>query len=290
MKEIICDGDSWTFGCEITDPNIAKQYPKNVHPGAYDFLESNDSYRKPKIFSTHLENLLGASVTNLSWPADDNNTILRRTINYITNNYVATNKSTEDLFVIVGWSSPERNSFWYKDDKLSVLFRLWPNVRHFDALPQEEIWKLYIEYLWNKEEYLTRFVYNVMTLQNFCNAHNIKWMCYNSFYQVPNLNVDQWSDLNITEELSELRGKLGGYQYQKTNINERYSESINLLPLWETIDENRFYYKNNKNNTFKSFVEKNNPNDTFNGWHPSPTSHEVWAKELFRYINEFKLF
>lgn len=289
MKEIICDGDSWTFGCEIVDPKLQNEYPSNTHPGEYDFLEENDDYRKPKIFSTHLQNLLDTKVTNLSWPADDNGSILRRTINYITNNYISLGKSTTDLFVIVGWSSPERNSFWYKDEKISRPFRLWPNVKHFDATPQEEIWKLYVQYLWNQEEYITRYVYQVVQFQTFCQAHNIKWMCYNSFYQVPDKNVGDWYDLNISEELIKLKGKIGGYQYQKPDIDTRYNENIDLLPLWDTVDSIRFYKKNSANNTFKSFITKNNHDNAFNGWHPSPSSHEIWAKELVRYINEYKL-
>ena len=121
--EIVCDGDSWVFGCEIADPNIATQYPKTTHPGVYDFLEKNDVYRHPKIFSTHLAKLMDANVVNLSWPADDNGTILRRTLHYITNTYIAENRSTDNLFVIIGWSSPERNSFWYKDDKIDYLIK-----------------------------------------------------------------------------------------------------------------------------------------------------------------------
>ena len=82
--EIICDGDSWVFGSEIADPNIVTRYSSDTHPGVYDFFPENDAYRIPKIFSTHLANLLNIPVTNLSWPADDNGTILRRTINYIS--------------------------------------------------------------------------------------------------------------------------------------------------------------------------------------------------------------
>ena len=82
--KIICDGDSWVFGSEIADPEISKKYPVNTHPGAYDYLEENDNYRIPKIFPTHLGKIMDADVTNLSWPADDNGTIIRRTINYIT--------------------------------------------------------------------------------------------------------------------------------------------------------------------------------------------------------------
>ena len=147
--EIICDGDSWVFGCEIVNPELAKKYGKDVYCGEYDYFEENDEYRIPKIFPTHLGKLMDANIINLSYPADDNGTILNRTITYISNEYLAKNKPTDNLFVIVGWSSPERNVFYYKDDKINMRFRLWPQVKHFDSKAQEEFWKIYVTYLWH---------------------------------------------------------------------------------------------------------------------------------------------
>jgi len=291
--EIICDGDSWTFGCEIADPEIAKRYPADTHPGAYDFLADNDSYRVPKIFSTRLSQLLNRPVTNLSWPADDNGTILRRTINYISQKYLANNLSTENLFVIVGWTSPERNSFWYKDDKLSHLFRLWPQVKHFDAAAQEKFWELYVAYLWNEEEYIPRYVLNVLQLQNFCQANNIKWMCFNSFYQTPNANPDNWQDLKIADEIANISGRIGGHEYhQSTDPLTRKIHNNDYSALWASIDPVRFYKKDYANNTFKSYIEDtaNNIAVPLTGWHPSPEAHAAWASELARYIKENKLY
>ena len=173
--EIVCDGDSWTFGCEITDPIISKKYGgENVHPGTYDYYAENDEYRIPKIWSSFLEENLNAKCYNISWPADDNGTILHRTIDYITTNYLIPKRPTDNLVVIVGWTTPERIFFWYKDDKINYKFKLYPNVPHFDAKGQEEIWKLYVEYLWNKEEYIPRFIMNVLQLQTFCEVNKIK--------------------------------------------------------------------------------------------------------------------
>lgn len=290
--EIICDGDSWVFGCEIVDPELKNQYADDVYVGHYDFEEENDAYRIPKIFPTHLAKLLNADVTNLSWPADDNGSILRRTIEYITSNYIAKGKSTDNLFVMVGWSSPERNSFWYKDDTLSHLFRLWPQVQHFDAPAQEKFWEIYVLYLWNAEEYMTRYVFNVLQLQNFCNQHNIKWMCFNSFYQTPKKTVTEWNDLDVKKELEELRGKVGGYQYQKTSDPlKRLGAITDYANIWDTIDPVRFYKKDQTDSTFKSYIEnpKNKVDPVFNGWHPSPEGHTAWAGELVRYINENNL-
>ena len=291
--EVICDGDSWVFGCEIVDPELSSTYPFSTHPGAYDYLKENDYYRVPKIFPSHLAKLLNVPVTNLSWPADDNGTILRRTINYISQKYLANNLSTEKLFVIIGWTSPERNSFWYKDNKLSHLFRLWPQVEHFDAPAQKSFWELYVTYLWNEEEYIPRYVLNVLQLQNFCQSNNIKWMCFNSFYQTPNANPWDWQDLKITDEVSRLQGKIGAHVYQQsTNPLDRKTHSNDYSALWNSIDSVRFYKKDHINNTFKSYIEdtNNSVSTPLTGWHPSPEGHEAWAKELVRYIKEHKLY
>ena len=290
--EIICDGDSWVFGCEIVDPEIQSRFSADVHPGYYDFEAENDAYRIPRIFSTHLAEIMNAKVTNLSWPADDNGSILRRTIEYVTSEYLATGRSTDNLLVIVGWSSPERNSFWYKDEKISQPFRLWPQVAHFDAPAQQRFWELYVTYLWNPEEYMTRYVFNVLQLQNFCNQHGIKWLCFNSFYQTPKESVAYWNDLDVRSELVQLRGRAGGYQYQQsTDPLHRRGRVNDYVNIWDTIDPVRFYRKDQPGSTFKSYVEDpaNLVDPVLCGWHPSPEAHRAWAAELARYIEAHNL-
>jgi hypothetical protein len=284
---IICDGDSWVFGCEIVDPELASTYSANTHPGVYDYLSANDKFRIPRIFSTHLSHLLNSEVINLSWPADGNGSIIQRTINFIIKHYISKGIPTDNLFVIIGWSSPERNLLWYKDDKISMPFRLSPQVPNHNIGEQAEIWKLYVTYLWNTEEYIPRFVRDVSYLQNFCNTYKIKWMCFNSFYQSPKSGVESWKDLDLSTLLSDLNGKLSSYQYHSTNNPlSRHTDHIDYKPLWDTIDCVRFYNKDRPNNTFKSYIESIEELDKkrFNGWHPSPESHKVWAEELVRYI------
>jgi hypothetical protein len=286
--EIITDGDSWVFGCEIVDPKIVENYPKGTYAGSFDYYENNDNYRVPRIFPTFLSKKLNAKVTNLAWPADDNGSILNRTMIYITKEYLAKNKSVDNLFVIIGWSSPERNVFFYKDEftNFSMRFRLWPQVKHFDSKAQEDFWNIYVQYLWNSEEYMPRYVMNVLQFQNFCKVHNIKWMCFNSFYQTPNQNIMDWKDLNVREELMKINS--GGAQYHKSTDpdNTRRNLQFKYTELWDTVDPIRFYKKDKEQNTFYSFIKKFNTDKMFNGWHPSPEAHELWADELCRYINE----
>jgi hypothetical protein len=68
----------------------------------------------------------------------------------------------------------------------------------------------------------------------------------------------------------------------------RYYQFI-YTDLWDTVDPIRFYKKDQPNNTFNSFIKKSDANPVLYGWHPSPESHELWAKELVRYINENNL-
>jgi len=288
-KTLIVNGDSWTFGSEILNPTLDRISDVVTEQ---DYFENNDSYRIPRIYSTHLSKLIDADLVNLSWPADDNKTILNRTISYICKHYIETKKSTEDLFVIVGWTSPERNSFWWKDDKINQQFRVWPHVQHFDTPLQETFWKIYVDSMWNEEEYIPRFIMDVLTFQNFCNQHNIKWLCFNSFSAESKSkeHFGNWKDLDIRKSLNNHTKYVGGHPHYKSGVSGRVDHSLNYLRVWNTIDDIRFYKKDQKNHTFKSFItSKVDEKDRWYGIHPSPHSHKIWAEELYNYIVENNL-
>lgn len=284
---IICDGDSWVFGSEIVNPQISNRYSSNIHPGEYDWIDENNSYRLSKIFSTHIANHFNANLINLAWSADDNNTILNRIITYVTTNYISKKISTDNLFLLVGWSSPERNSFWYKDDELSYKLRIWPSIQNLQKENQKEFWNYYVEYLWNKEEYLPRHIMNILQFENFCKVNNIKWLSFNSFYQNVGTSIEDWKDVNIKKELHSLELTNHPYHTNQTHNREYYKQEY--ISIWDSIDDVRFYKKNEINNTFKSFMELNNPKNPYSGWHPSIESHKLWADELVNYIKKYNL-
>lgn len=281
MKQLICNGDSWVFGSELVDPELVKKYPENVHTGNFDHLEENDSYRIPRIFSSKLANLMDAESINLSWPADDNSSISDRTIDYITKNYLVKGIDTSELFVVIGWSSPERVRFWYKDDNLSMRYIIWPSLEWHDSPEQKKIWELYVSYLWNKEEYMPRFVDTVLKTQNFFKANNIKYIMFNSFYQGggSGCSHDISADINIDKELESINW---GYveQHNTTRISHLYDHRA----VWKTVDTTRYYHKDLEKNSFRSFITDRLSNP-LSGWHPSEEGHTIWAQELYRYIN-----
>jgi len=288
---LICDGDSWTFGSEIADPALVAKHPADKHVTSFDWSAPNDAYRKVRIYPHFLGQLLNAEkVTNLAWPADDNLTILRRTMSYITNNYINKNVSTENILVVVGWSSPERTHFWFKEGNFNYVFRLRPNYDgNFETPGQEEFWKLYVQYIWNPEQYVADYIFILQQFQNFCKVHNISWLCFNAFYQVPQKGISQWQDFDCKKEIENISKRNFRYQVIEDNIPQRSYEMYNYLNLWDQIDPIRFYKKDKHKNSFKSFAFDLNGHAAFNGLHPNEKSHQLWAKELYNYIKEHKV-
>ena len=103
IKLIICDGDSWTAG-DIVDPELFGDNLSEVdHP-------DNDQYRLPRVWPHKLGNSLGIDVLNTSYSGSSNDSIVRRVLRNTLEQLETYN--SEELFVIVGWSSPERKDFF----------------------------------------------------------------------------------------------------------------------------------------------------------------------------------
>lgn len=286
---IVYNGDSWTFGSEVTDPALIKKHP-NIPKFSYDFTPENDAYRTLNIYPKKLSDKLNAEAINLAWPGDDNKTILRRTIDFVTRNYLIEQKPTDNLFLIIGWTSPERTSFWYKDEKVNYNFRLLPQNRHFESVGQEEFWKTYVSYIWNPEEYLTNFAIDILMFQNFCISHNIKYLSFNAFYQLPNTSIKDWPDINLYDELNKMDT---GFHYFSQNLNnvKREYTKVRYQDIWKLVDRVRFYKKDLSNSTFKSFISSKQYDfdKVFADIHPNENGHNIWAEELFNYIKENNL-
>lgn len=286
--DLILGGDSWIFGSEIVDPELVLKNP-NRHPGEYDSLEENDAYREPRVFPALLGKKLKAkNVVSTAWPADDNASICNRVIDYITANYISQGKSTKDIFAVIGWSSPERARFWFKNENESRRYIIWPSLDWHDFPEQQRIWELYVMYLWNREEYIPRFIQTVLRFQNFCNEHKIKWLCFNSFYQGGGSGCSQplGNDIIISEEIQIMDPE--GYGYIK---NGQRNTGVNLFDwqkLWDTVDPVRYYCKDQEENSWKSFIHKHLENP-LSGWHPSEQGHQLWADEIYKYITVNKL-
>jgi len=273
MKKLIVAGDSWTYGSEIRDPDL----PESIK----DWDAPNDAYRLPRIWPTKLGKMLGIEeeVINLSYPASSNDGIMRRTIAWITQEYIAKNKDTSELFVVIGLTSPERRDFFYRDrDKIDDpkhdrwWFTLWPMWTH--KYPQPTISKfaeLYSTYMWNPEEYIHRYLNQIYYLQLFFEKYNIKYLFFQSFYQYKDMCIKDWRD--------------GPY-------NRHYNGQPDQI-LWELIDSTRFMHKNEDMHSFHNYIKTKdtspNNKDAFIIMHPSELAHTWWAEHVYEYCTKNNL-
>jgi hypothetical protein len=285
---IIASGDSWTYGSELVATDIKKRYPDSVHPGEYDYLQENDEYRISNVYLIHLGKLFNANTINLSFSGLDNSTIFKNIITYVTSNYIINNKPTDDLLLIVGLTTPERRAFWYKDDKISQPFIVRP---HWWGFPETDGRKVinesYIAYLNNPEEFYPNYIMEIFNFQNFCKTYNLKWIIFNAFFESYYGAPIDWIDANIIEELKNINKWV--VDFNTTPIINREFYKYDYIDLWNTIDDKRFYKKNEKNFTFKSFISQANLKKPFNNWHPSEEAHEAWGNELYSYITKNNL-
>lgn len=272
---LLTAGDSWTFGSEIKDSSL----PDTVS----DWDPENNAFRIPKIWPTLLSQKLNCTDhTNISYPASSNDRIVRHTISWITENYLHDKKDTSDLFVIVGFTSPERKDFYYRDpvENHHGWTTIWPNQTNheYHQRGMQGFFDNYRMYLWNEEEYLNRYVQQVTQLQNFFTVHGIKHYFFQAFYNVDDTGIKQWVDSNYINSENE--------KMEVGESDPRWHFHYNNQPdgwIWEQVNAERFYGYNKAPHTCHSFITQNaNGREVIGGMHPNAHGHALWAAELWQ--------
>ena len=273
-------GDSWSFGSEIRNPDLSV--------GIKDWDIKNNSYRIPRIWPTLLANKLGAKLVNLSYPAASNDRIVRLTESWLYENYISQNKSTDELKVIIGWTSPERKDFFYTDPHHKSTpnwTTIWPQQAGFDYVQpgMNDFFKLYVTYLWDNREAINRYVHQVTAIQNLCKAHDIKLLMFQAFYD-KGLGI-HGADDNIE---SMVDYKNPGYindESEKADIGENYpgwhhhySNEMNKT-MWECLDQKIFLEK-----SFLKYMKDKDIDKTITGQHPNELGHKLWADYVDNYV------
>lgn len=262
FKRLVVSGDSWTYGSEIRDPAL----PEEIK----DWDPPNDAYRLPRIWPTKLGKHLGIDdVVNLSYPAASNDRIVRNLVGWLTQEYLSPKKDTSELFVVVGFTSPERKDFYYRDinnKHKHFWYTMWPMWKH--KYPQEELnefAELYAAYMWNPEEYTHRYLTQVFYLQTLFNHYGIKHLFFQAFYQRNDMHIRQWVDDPYNRH----------YQGQPDEM------------IWQMIDPIRFMHKDDTIHSFHNYIvdkdTSENKRDCILNMHPSELGHTWWADHVYEY-------
>jgi len=267
-KILLTEGDSWTSG-DIIDPSLENEL--NGHVNSI----KNDNFRLPKVWPSKLGKHLGLKVINQAIAGSSNDGIVRRTVNSVIG--LLKEHDPEDILVVIGFSSPERKDFFYSKGNEANWDTLYPLDTFKNSEDREKFKKHYVDCYWNEFEYLTRFMNSVIYLNYFLQSKNIDYLFFNAFYQDEKGVFYSKSLFNIIENF-------------KNKHSDSYLQHIGILNLFEEIkyiQDNHFI-----NTSFKSYIDnqpdvKTIPNKTYyTNYHPSETSHTVWAKFLANYILE----
>jgi hypothetical protein len=127
--------------------------------------------------------------------------------------------------------------------------------------------KMYIDYFYNHEESTHRYLNQIFYLQNLFKQHHIKFLFFQSFYQVKDLHIRQWRDEPYARH---------------------YVGQVDSL-IWDMIDPVTFMHKNDEIQSFHNYIMKKDPEKALALMHPSEIAHTWWADHVYEYCKENNL-
>jgi hypothetical protein len=286
MKKILlCDGDSWTAG-DIVDPELFGDNLSEVnHP-------DNAQYRYPRVWPHKLGKLLDVDVINSSISGSSNDAIVRRAVGDVIDLLKA--YQPNEIYVIIGWTSPERRDFYYRgywDDSFieswETLYPSQPDMKW----PNKELktfFKTYIKWFAHQEEYISRYVDQNLYLHYFLKSHNIEHLFFDAFYERGSGGIESSIDLideilnpnNYNFSINEIKGnKRVRYKNQLKNID------TNFIKHFLKIRKDFF-----KDKSFKRILVDGDGKFKDGLWgqdyHPTELGHKLWAKELYKDLKD----
>lgn len=282
VKVLYTNGDSWTAG-DIVDPIRFKDEPWHVmHP-------DNDQYRLPKVWPHKTGKDLGIQVINKSVAGSSNDGIVRRLLMDIPK--LLKEYKPEDIFVVIGWTSPERKDFYYRDEKRNSWDTLYPaELHHWEDENKDinDFYKIYVTRYWNEEEYLSRFIGQNILVYNYLKSKGIKFIFFNAFYEDKSVVLDKSLDIHNLKDSPSLLNIINKYHPSKFK-GEGY---LNALGLSQVVEEfNSIYNDSFIKTSFKDLLlKKEIETDTrLLEYHPNESGHEVWSQYVADAIRNYNL-
>ena len=261
MKKILlCDGDSWTAG-DIIDPEIFGDQLEHVnHP-------DNRPYRLPRVWPHKLGKLLEVEVENISVAASSNDAIVRRIVENVLD--ILKRYDSSGVFVIIGWSSPERKDFYFKGDWDGDFIESWETLypsqpdMHWPSPELKIFFMTYVKWFAHQEEYISRYVDQNLYLHYFLESHNIEHLFFDAFYE---------------------RGP-GGIESSVDLIDELKNIDTNSIKHFLKIRKDFF-----KDKSFKRILVDGGGKFKDGLWgqdyHPTELGHKLWAEELYKDLKD----
>lgn len=190
-------------------------------------------------------------VVNLGYPGSSNDRIIRTTIAWILENWLHEKQSTDNLFVVIGWSAPMRREFYMNENWRQII------PYHDYADPEVSLFnRVYREVAWSEYESAIRFATQIILLQEFFKSHKIAYLFFDAITSFKNTNLDSNNALDV---------------YLKHIIQRNYFNFNNIAGEMATQ------------------IRSNNLNNNNSSTHPNEKEHAEWASRLAAYICKERL-
>tara|TARA_Y100001963_G_scaffold113597_1_gene157371 strand:+ start:903 stop:1874 length:972 start_codon:yes stop_codon:yes gene_type:complete len=215
---LIVASDSWGVGAEL------------------DTASKNNS-----LYFHHLNKKLKLdSIKNLSGNGLSNDMIYEKVIHTVISE--KDNFALDKSFVLIGWSSPERRMWKWRNEREVVKFgnrftnhvvynqipgtigRIEENLAGTGLVSDKQLkdyvqfFRIYNKYFWLESESLDRWVIQMVTLHTFLKSFNIKHLFYNNFYPYDSMQ-------NFFQELKDHTEILQEHVDNYFDYPEDYSDS-----------------------------------------------------------------
>jgi hypothetical protein len=282
MKLIAC-GDSWCWGAELVDP---VEEPVPIFKLGGDNFDRqlkpiNMAYReKHRYIQLFKDKIQADELVDLSQPSISNTAIARKLKEYLCLEGYLSGRDTSELFVSIGWSSPERNEFYYKDPDTghveTMVFGPWVfSVPNKDPA-LDQFLKTYALMFCHEHEFMHRWIKEVFETQLLLQHYKIKFVMHQAFYHF----LDEWFNT-----------------WQDNKYLERSMSVISTADkkLWELVDNKTFMHKDRKIMSAHNIMQQeakiqfNDPDKAFIIMHPSEFGHSVWAQHMYDYCIKSKI-
>jgi hypothetical protein len=274
MKLIAC-GDSWAWGAELVDPAVVPKWVPHQDNHHLHYLPENEIYRHTHRYTGILAEKLNAEVVDLSYCGYSNDAIIRTLFDWLIKEDYLSGRDTSDIFVSIGWTSPERREFFYKQkwgsDNWMPFGPLW-GQRFPENKDLDEFSRIYIENFWNPGEYMHRWINQVWQTQELLEKHKIKYVMHQAFYHHHHKMISEWEDV-------------------KYHNNHAEHITPSDRKLWDMINDKTFMHKDDpKVGTAHNYMVAIGGKDkVFADIHPNTYGHKIWAEHMYEYCTENKL-
>ena len=281
MKIVAC-GDSWCWGAELVDPDQEPFWMPNADNHHLHYIPVHEKYRlEHKYIQIFADRVHANEIIDLSQASISNDAIIRKLTEWLLVEGYTTGRDTGDLFVSIGWTSPERTEFYNKEyggvDGAWLPFGSWSmNDNVYENNEVSKFMKLYFKYFLNAGGFIHRWLMQIWQTEMMLKKFNIKYVMFQAFYDdcYRGYSPYQWDDTVYTD-----------------NYIDKITPGDKILK--QNFDPVRFMeWSPSKIGTSHNFMVNAAGGDAkkvIGSWHPNVLGHSIWGEHMSKYCLENKL-